>query len=61
MYFNKANWPSVFRETNILPAKDAWEHPAFDEPRAYWSGKSWGGYTPTCAGRRAAAVRQSVY
>lgn len=27
-----------FRETNILPAlKDAWNHPAFKEPRPYWS------------------------
>jgi len=43
MYFNKAELAERFRETNILPPlKDAWEHPAFDEPRAYWSGQKLG-------------------
>ena len=43
MYFDKAELAVRFRETNILPPlKDAWEHPAFDEERAYWSGQPLG-------------------
>jgi ABC-type glycerol-3-phosphate transport system substrate-binding protein len=43
MYFNKAELAVRFRATNILPPlKDAWEHPAFDEQRPYWSGQKLG-------------------
>ncbi|MBT4976950.1 MAG: extracellular solute-binding protein [Gemmatimonadetes bacterium] len=43
MYFDKAELAVRFRETNILPPlKDAWEDPAFDEERAYWSGQPLG-------------------
>ncbi len=43
MYFNKAELAERFRATNILPPlKDAWEHPAFDEERPYWSGQKLG-------------------
>lgn len=43
MYFNKEELAERFRETNILPPlKDAWEHPAFDEERPYWSGQKLG-------------------
>ena len=43
MYFDKAELAVRFRETNILPPlKDAWEDPAFDEARAYWSGQPLG-------------------
>jgi arabinosaccharide transport system substrate-binding protein len=43
LYFNKAELAERFRATNILPPlKDAWEHPAFDEERPYWSGQKLG-------------------
>jgi len=43
LYFNKAELAERFRATNILPPlKDAWEHPAFDEARPYWSGQKLG-------------------
>ena len=43
MYFNKEELGERFRATNILPPlKDAWEHPAFDEERPYWSGQKLG-------------------
>lgn len=43
LYFNKEELAERFRETNILPPlKDAWEHPAFDEERPYWSGQKLG-------------------
>lgn len=43
MYFDKAELAVRFRATNILPPlKDAWEHPAFDEKRPYWSGQPLG-------------------
>ena len=43
MYFDKAELAVRFRDTNILPPlKDAWEHPAFDETRPYWSGQPLG-------------------
>ena len=43
MYFDKAELAERFRQTNILPPlKDAWQHPAFDEKRPYWSGQPLG-------------------
>jgi len=43
MYFDKEQLAERFRETNILPPfKDAWELPAFREPRSYWSNQPLG-------------------
>jgi arabinosaccharide transport system substrate-binding protein len=40
LYLNPEDLAARFRELNILPPlKDAWTLPAFDEPRAYWSGQ----------------------
>jgi arabinosaccharide transport system substrate-binding protein len=37
-YLDKPQLAQRFRDTNILPAvRDAWDQPAFREPRAYWS------------------------
>jgi len=38
LYFDVEDLAVRFRETNILPPlKDAWSHPVYNEPRAYWS------------------------
>ena len=38
LYFDRARVGQRFRTTNTLPPnRDAWEDPAFHEPRAYWS------------------------
>lgn len=38
LYLDKEFLAERFRQTNILPpVKDFWQHPAFDEPRPYWS------------------------
>jgi arabinosaccharide transport system substrate-binding protein len=43
LYLNKDDLAQRFRDTNILPpAKDAWDHPAYDEPRPYWSNQPLG-------------------
>ena len=43
MYFDKNQLGERFRDSNILPPlKEAWSHPAFDEPRDYWSGQKLG-------------------
>ena len=40
LYTDSEQLAARFRETNILPPlKDAWKHPAFNEPRPYWSGQ----------------------
>ena len=40
LYLDKAELGERFRGTNIIPAvRDAWNQPAFREPRAYWSGQ----------------------
>ncbi len=39
LYLDKAQLAERFRGTNIIPAlREAWEQPAFHEPRPYWSG-----------------------
>ncbi|MFP4052675.1 MAG: ABC transporter substrate-binding protein [Phycisphaerae bacterium] len=41
LYFDPAELAERFRGTNILPPyRDAWENPAFHEPRPYWGGGS---------------------
>ena len=43
MYFDKEKLAERFEETNILPPfKDAWELPAFQRPRPYWSNQPLG-------------------
>jgi len=43
LYFDPDQVGPRFRQTNTLPAnRDAWEDPAFQEPRAYWSNQSIG-------------------
>lgn len=43
LYLDKGDLAGRFRDTNILPsARDAWDHPAYREPRAYWSGQPLG-------------------
>lgn len=38
LYLNTEELAERFRESNILPPlRDAWSHPAFSEPREYWS------------------------
>jgi arabinosaccharide transport system substrate-binding protein len=38
LYLDKQELGERFRGTNIIPAvRDAWEQPAFHEPRPYWS------------------------
>lgn len=40
LYFNPEQLARDFENTNILPPyKEAWNHPAFDEPREYWGGQ----------------------
>ena len=40
LYLNPEDLAGRFRDLNILPPlKDAWKLPAFNEPRAYWSGQ----------------------
>ena len=40
LYFNADDLAERFRQTNIIPpVKDAWDHPAYSEPREYWSGQ----------------------
>ncbi|BCW96461.1 MAG: extracellular solute-binding protein [Fimbriimonadales bacterium] len=42
-YFNKEALAEQFRNTNILPpARDLWDHPAYDEPRPFWSNQPLG-------------------
>lgn len=43
LYFNTEDLAERFKETNIIPpVKDAWGHPAFDEPNPFWSNQSLG-------------------
>jgi arabinosaccharide transport system substrate-binding protein len=43
LYTDKSQLGERFRATNILPAlRDAWNQPAFQEPRPYWSGQKLG-------------------
>lgn len=43
LYLNKEDLAQRFRDTNILPpVKDAWDHPAYNEPRSYWSNQPLG-------------------
>jgi arabinosaccharide transport system substrate-binding protein len=43
LYLDKKELAERFRGTNIIPAlRDAWEQPAFHEPRPYWSGQKLG-------------------
>ena len=43
LYFNTDDLAERFKETNIIPpVKDAWGHPAFDEPDPYWSNQALG-------------------
>jgi arabinosaccharide transport system substrate-binding protein len=43
LYLNKEDLAERFRANNILPcSREAWEHPSFHEPRAYWSGQPLG-------------------
>ncbi|MER3473509.1 MAG: hypothetical protein C4335_05630 [Armatimonadota bacterium] len=43
LYLNKEDLAQRFRDTNILPAlKEAWNHPAYNEPRPYWSNQPLG-------------------
>lgn len=43
LYLNKEDLAQRFRDTNILPpVKEAWDHPAYHEPRAYWSNQPLG-------------------
>ena len=38
LYLDKTQLGERFRGTNIIPAlREAWEQPAFHEPRPYWS------------------------
>jgi ABC-type glycerol-3-phosphate transport system substrate-binding protein len=38
LYLDKSELAQRFRESNILPCmREAWNHPAFAEPRPYWS------------------------
>jgi len=38
LYLDREELAERFRELNILPPlKDAWNHPAYNEPRPYWS------------------------
>ena len=40
LYFDRARVGQRFRATNTLPPnRDAWDAPAFHEPKAYWSGQ----------------------
>ena len=40
LYSDKEGVAERFRNTNIIPPlREAWELPAFDEPRPYWSGQ----------------------
>jgi len=40
LYFDREQTGTRFRTTNTIPPnRDAWDHPAFHEPRAYWSGQ----------------------
>jgi arabinosaccharide transport system substrate-binding protein len=43
LYLDKPQLAQRFRDTNIIPAlRDAWDQPAFHEPRSYWSGEPLG-------------------
>ncbi len=43
LYLDEEDLGERFRHLNILPPyKDAWDHPAFHEPRPYWSGQRLG-------------------
>ncbi|OYT74825.1 MAG: hypothetical protein CFK49_06350 [Armatimonadetes bacterium JP3_11] len=43
LYLNKEALAQQFRNTNILPpARDLWDHPAYDEPRPFWSNQPLG-------------------
>ncbi|MGQ9880277.1 MAG: ABC transporter substrate-binding protein [Armatimonadota bacterium] len=43
LYLNKEDLAQRFRDTNILPAlKEAWNHPAYNEPRPYWTNQPLG-------------------
>lgn len=43
LYLNKEELAERFRETNILPClQEAWNHPSYREPRAYWSNQPLG-------------------
>src|SRR5205085_517723 len=43
LYLDKPQLAERFRATNILPAvRDAWDQPAFKEPRPYWGGQPLG-------------------
>lgn len=43
IYLNREDLADRFRITNIIPPyKDAWDHPVFMEPRAYWSNQPLG-------------------
>jgi len=43
LYTDKSQLGQRFRDTNILPAlRDAWDQPAFQEPRPYWSNQKLG-------------------
>jgi arabinosaccharide transport system substrate-binding protein len=43
LYLNPDDLGDRFRDLNILPPyKHAWEHPAFHEPRPFWSGQAIG-------------------
>lgn len=43
LYLNKEALAEQFRNTNILPpARDLWDHPAYDEPRPFWSNQPLG-------------------
>jgi arabinosaccharide transport system substrate-binding protein len=43
LYLNKEALAEQFRNTNILPpARDLWDHPAYDEPRLFWSNQPLG-------------------
>lgn len=40
LYFDREQIGERFRATNTIPPnRDAWDQPAFSEPRAYWSGQ----------------------
>lgn len=40
LYFDREQIGERFRTTNTIPPnRDAWDHPAFYEPREYWSGQ----------------------
>lgn len=43
LYLTKEALAQRFRDTNILPpARDLWDHPAYDEPRPFWSNQPLG-------------------